>query len=120
MWLQIDYDSSAPSQHLRLRSAEVQFNYSTHCLFCGTPDIYDGKKNEFKLVLVRTYDFQKTVIHASTQRNDEWGHKVKARIEFVYDLDAADANIILSRFLRSIFLMTILLQNVLNWVDHKT
>ncbi len=47
--------------------------------------------NIFKLVPVRTYDFQKTVIHACTQRNDEWGHKVKARIKFVHDLHAADA-----------------------------
>ena len=46
----------------RLRSTEALFDYSKHCLFCGTSDIYDGRRADFKVVLVRTYDYQTSII----------------------------------------------------------
>ena len=74
-----------------LRSAESSFDYRTNCLFCGTKDEYDGKKTDFILIPVRTYDFQNKVLEACKHRLDDWSHRVQSRIEFVPDLPAADA-----------------------------
>jgi hypothetical protein len=74
-----------------LRSAEAPFDYGKHCLFCGITDKYDGKKDEFKLIRVRTYDFQERITALCTKRNDDWANRVKARIDCVHDLHAADA-----------------------------
>ena len=72
-----------------LRSTEVLFDYSKLCLFCGTSDIYDGRRSDFKLVPVRTYDCQSSLIAKCLNRNDDWAHRVKARIESVNDLHAS-------------------------------
>ena len=44
-----------------------------------------------KLLPVRTMDFQRKVIESCVKRNDAWSETVKARVEFVQDLHAADA-----------------------------
>lgn len=82
--------SSGETVH-RLRSTETSFDYRTQCLFCGTKDLYEGKKKEFILIPVRTYDFQKKVLEACKNRLDDWSLRVQSRIEFVSDLPAADA-----------------------------
>ena len=46
---------------------------------------------DFKLIQVKTFDFQASILAKCTERNDEWAQKVKARIDFVIDLHAADA-----------------------------
>ena len=83
--------TSVPSNKPSLRSAETLFDYSKHCLFCGISDKYDGRKSDFKLVRVRTYDFQNSVIIECVKRNDDWAHMVQARIESVNDLHASDS-----------------------------
>jgi len=73
------------------RSASSAFHYSEHCLFCGTPDKYQGRQKTHKLIPVRTMDFQKKVTERCVERNDAWSETVKARVDFVQDLHAADA-----------------------------
>ena len=85
-------DSLSPSQPSHsLRSTDAPFDYAKNCIFCGTTDPYEGKRTDYKLIPVRTHDFQEKVIDVCTQRNDDWANKVKARIDFVHDLHAADA-----------------------------
>ena len=74
-----------------LRSEAQKFNFKEHCLFCGEGDQYQGKKKDFVLVPVRTFEFQKTVPEICNERNDEWARKVSDRIESAIDLHAADA-----------------------------
>ena len=74
-----------------LRSEAQKFNFKDHCLFCGERDRYQGKKEDFSLVPVRTFEFQKTVSEICNERNDEWARKVAERIESAIDLHAADA-----------------------------
>lgn len=81
----------AESVGCRRRSADPAFSYRDMCLFCGMPDKYDGKKNNFKLIPVRTFDFQKRLLELCRVRSDDWSKEVQGRIEFVNDLHAADA-----------------------------
>ena len=74
-----------------LRSEAQKFNFKEHCLFCGEGDRYQGKKKDFSLVPVRTFEFQNTVSEICNERNDEWARKVAERIESAFDLHAADA-----------------------------
>lgn len=86
-------DDSPVQRQINLRSKEEAFLYSEHCIFCGTGDIYQGKKPDFKLIKVRTdaTGFQARILDVCMQRKDDWADQVKARIEFVNDLHAADA-----------------------------
>ena len=74
-----------------LRSEAQKFNFKEHCLFCGEGDQYQGKKKDFVLVPVRTFEFQETVSEICNERNDEWARKVSDTIESAIDLHAADA-----------------------------
>ena len=74
-----------------LRSGKVPFSYNKQCLFCGTNDIYDGRKKEYILIPIRTYDFQEKVREICIKRDDDWAKRVKVRIDCVHDLHAADA-----------------------------
>lgn len=81
----------AESVGCRRRSADPAFSYRDMCLFCGMPDKYNGKKKNFKLIPVRTFDFQKGLLEHCRVRSDDWSKEVQGRIEFINDLHAADA-----------------------------
>ena len=74
-----------------LRSSEPTFNYQDHCLFCSVADKYGGRKKDFNLIPVRSFDFQDTVFQVCRERHDKWSETVQSRIAFVGDLHAADA-----------------------------
>lgn len=84
-------DKPALGRKQALRSIDKPFDYKRNCLFCGSGAIYDGKKKDFKLTPVRTYDFQTEIREDCKERKDDWGLKVKSRVDFVVDLPAADA-----------------------------
>jgi hypothetical protein len=84
-------ESPAVSTNHTLRSSESPFSYGENCLFCGSADKYGGKKKDFKLVPVRTLEFQKKIVDVCCKRNDVWSQSVRAKIECVHDLHAADA-----------------------------
>ncbi|KAL5006048.1 hypothetical protein ScPMuIL_017206 [Solemya velum] len=86
-----DSASGEPSKDKSLRSSEPAFSYREHCLFCGKPDKYGGRKKEYALIPVKTFAFQHTTFRACNTRSDYWSKTVKNRIEFVGDLHAADA-----------------------------
>jgi hypothetical protein len=88
---QLDSASGEPLKDMSLRSSEPVFNYREHCLFCGKPAKYGGRKKEYDLILVRTFAFQNTVSRVCSTRSDNWSKSVKSRIDFVGDLHAADA-----------------------------
>ena len=73
------------------RSSAPSFSYKDHCLFCGVHDRYAGKKKKFKLIPVRTTDFQTKISEICTKRRDHWSDVVKGRLAYVNDLHAADA-----------------------------
>lgn len=72
-----------PSTRCRqLRSSDAQFLFSEHCLFCGHPAKYAGKKRGFDVFPVRTGDFQSTIQDVCKKRGDSWAHDVQSRIEY--------------------------------------
>ena len=54
------------------RSSGPSFSYRDHCLFCGLHDRYSGKKKEFKLISVRTKDFETNIIDCCIKHSDHW------------------------------------------------
>ena len=73
-----------------LRSQTSSFQCQDHCLFCGQPAKYSGKKRGNDVHPVRTSDFQATVMQICIERSDTWVHTVRGRIEFAQNLHAAD------------------------------
>lgn len=76
---------------VKLRSEESNFNFKDHCLFCACGDIYNGKKQESKLIPVRSFDFQKKIIDSCDRFPGKWAEEVKGRVIYAQDLPAADA-----------------------------
>lgn len=74
-----------------LRSTETPFDYKTDCLFCGCSDPYDGRKQEWKLIPVRSMDFSAKVLTACDSFTNDWVDTVRARVLYAIDLPAADA-----------------------------
>lgn len=75
-----------------LRSESGRFDYETHCLFCGQPAKYDGKKRGYGVTSIESKtSFQASITKACEDRNDKWGNEVAARIAFAHDVRAADA-----------------------------
>ena len=80
------------SSSTRRRSTDAYYNSSEHCLFCGQPSKYDGKKKGFNVMIsVRTLEFQETILRQCKDRSDEWAMAVRGRLEHLRDLHAADA-----------------------------
>lgn len=78
--------------HYSLRSSmDAAFKYKEHCLFCGCTDPYSGRKLEYKLIPVRTMDFQQRILEACEQNQNDWVDTVQDRVTFAHDLPAADA-----------------------------
>jgi len=70
--------------------------FQTHCFFCGkeaSAEKERKKEKKYRLIIheVASIDFKDTVIAQAIKRNDEWGEVVRARVETVNDLRAADA-----------------------------
>ena len=83
--LRKEKEPSTP-QGKRLRSKE-SFNFRENCLFCINPiDQGTGMISE-----VSTLAIQDSLLQACSERNDDWSHPVRGRIESVNDLRAADA-----------------------------
>jgi hypothetical protein len=84
--------ADAPTQEqCMLRSGKSSFNFEEHCLLCGQTASNDGNIREnWRTTHVLTTDFQDSVVQVCTDRNDDWSHAVKSRIEYVQDLRAAD------------------------------
>uniref|UniRef100_UPI00358F3F63 uncharacterized protein n=1 Tax=Myxine glutinosa TaxID=7769 RepID=UPI00358F3F63 len=74
-----------------LRSTEPHFLFSENCLFCGKYAKHSRKKRGLDVYPVRTKDFQETIEAICKQRADDWGEKVRGRVEFAQDLHAVDA-----------------------------
>ena len=73
-----------------LRS-DSSFSYKDNCILCGCPDIYDGKKQDYKLIPVRTMDFGDKLLQACESFPGAWADDVRGRVLFANDLPAADA-----------------------------
>ena len=90
--IQCDDEEKCPK---KLRSNQHPFKYKEECLFCGIGDLYSGRKTNFKLIQIRSADFEVQVRIASYERNDEWKNTVIDRIAYIKanhnDLHAADA-----------------------------
>ena len=74
-----------------LRSLQPPFDFRKHCIFCGQPAKYDGKRRGFDVIPVRTKEFQDSVTQICIQRNDTWSQIVSGRLASINDLPAADA-----------------------------
>lgn len=81
----------ASSSFCSLRSQSSLFNFSGHCLFCGTSAKVEGRKRGYETFPVRTLDFQDTILGICKERQDEWADDVTGRLEYAQDLHAADA-----------------------------
>lgn len=74
-----------------LRSQEPKFTFSTHCFLCGICIDREARDDDF--YMVRTWDFQKSIVKACDDRNDddEWAEKIRGRLAFAVDLPAVEA-----------------------------
>ena len=101
-------DSSPGLGAKSLRSQVQEYDFKTHCLFCGIyVDQQLASKYPERLALqyssVQTLELQDTVKSCCIQRQDEWAAAVKSRILSVHDLPAAEAiyHKVCSRYFRS-------------------
>ncbi|KAL5022362.1 hypothetical protein ScPMuIL_001517 [Solemya velum] len=74
-----------------LRSQEPKFTFLTHCFLCGIYIDQEAKDDDF--YMVRTWDFQKSIVKTCDDRNDddEWAEKIRGRLAFAVDLPAVEA-----------------------------
>ena len=73
------------------KSSGSTFEYQGQCIFCGQGDRFQGKVAANILNQVKTVVFQQSISEVCETRSDIWSQTVKARIEYVQDLFAADA-----------------------------
>ena len=86
-----DTKENQSPQSRNVRSKTDIFRFEENCLFCGHSAKYSERKRGCDVFPVRTLDFQKTILEACSERGDDWGKKVRARVEYAYDLPAAGA-----------------------------
>ncbi|KAJ8049891.1 hypothetical protein HOLleu_02834 [Holothuria leucospilota] len=81
-----------PAQPPRLCARTPECSFKEHCFLCGTKILTTERKNR-DYFLVRTYDFQKSIIQACDVRGDDdsWAEDVRHRIINAIDLPATDA-----------------------------
>ena len=84
-------DEDESERKYPLRSDNTAFDYKNQCIFCGFPEYHKGKKAEFKLIPVRTFDFQGKILRACDEFKGEWADTVRGRVLYVEDLPAAEA-----------------------------
>ena len=84
-------------EHKRLRlSSPTKFDYKTHCLFCGeiasvTVEQVKRKHLRRSIRIVQTIPIQNSVQRAASNRSDEWGQIVLARVNTPFNLIALEA-----------------------------
>ena len=88
-------NTQSPVKAKQLRSASVQFDFKSNCLFCENKcdTIAELRKPLSKrdIYEVRTKECKDSIIRQCAERNDELGHKVLVRVASVCDLVAAEA-----------------------------
>ncbi len=63
---------------VKWRSTQLFFSSSEHCLFCGQPAKYDGKKKGLDVMIsVKTIAFQEAIGKLCEERNDHWARAVR-------------------------------------------
>ena len=94
-------DDAPPTKRSR-RSEQEAFSFQEHCFLCGKTCEEKDPRNPKRwrpFSFCRTADrgkgqksFKDVILETCTERNDEWGHQVRLRVQAaVSDLHAADA-----------------------------
>ena len=77
-----------------LRSSVSSFKFKIHCILCGNEATSDNSRllHNLKQPIseVATLEVRETLIRAAIARGDEWGEVVRARLDAVIDLVAAE------------------------------
>ena len=74
-----------------LRCKEGEFNFKSHCFFCGQLAKAGSKRKSSDILTVRTIEMKDTILAVCRERGDSWADSVQARILHIHDLHAADA-----------------------------
>ena len=72
---------------VRRRSTESPFCFKTNCFLCKATCDSSDKRNS----AATTLELKSTVLTTCDQRSDKWGDDVRARLQSINDLPAADA-----------------------------
>ena len=83
--------STSTPDCIALRSSQPKFVFKEHCLFCGAPAKYSGKKKGWEVFPVRTSDFRDSIEQVCKKRSDDWSEQVLERLAYESDLHAVDA-----------------------------
>ena len=86
--------TATSGKRLKLRSSELEFDFKRECLFC-TENVSDNVKlavdRRKSTSIVRTLEFRDTVVIRATEREDQWGDSLLARVCNTIDLVAVEA-----------------------------
>ncbi|KAL4718412.1 hypothetical protein ACJJTC_016033 [Scirpophaga incertulas] len=82
--------------HTRARVSEPDFNVKKYCLFCGDEANEEAEKKKAqnvrrKIYNVSTLEFKDSILKVARTRSDDAAKAVIARIEYEFDLVAAEA-----------------------------
>lgn len=88
--------STISPPHTRARLSEPDFNFKRYCLFCGDEANEEAEKKKAqnvrrKIYNVSTLEFKDSILKVARTRSDDIAKAVIARIEYEYDLVAAEA-----------------------------
>ena len=88
--------STSTLKHAKLRSQESYFEYKTHCILCALiVDIALAHRNpersSYQFSQAMSLELKESLMTQATERNDEWGESVKARLLAIFDLPAEEA-----------------------------
>jgi hypothetical protein len=72
-------DSDVPARP-QLRSQVPEFAFKSHCFLCGTKITSDDKHDIDDIFYARSFDFQRSILFACDERNDEWADTVRRRV----------------------------------------
>ena len=70
-------------QRSSLRSDDDLYDSTEHCICCGQPDRYKGKKPKFALTHVTTLNFLTKLEDDASKRSDEWKTEVLHRVSYI-------------------------------------
>lgn len=80
----------------RAQLSEPDFSFKNYCFFCGNNASEEAEKKQpqkcrRKICKVSTLEFKESIMKIARSRSDDTAKNVIARIEYVYDLVAAEA-----------------------------